>query len=43
MELMMSMQVSRPVTAVHMTVQECTNVFKVLEKFCTYSQAVFVQ
>ena len=35
MELMMNMQVTRPVTAVHMTVQECTNVFKVLEKFCT--------
>ena len=27
MELMMNMKVSRPVTAVHMTVQECTNVF----------------
>ena len=30
MELMINMQVSRPVTAAHMTVQECTNVFKVL-------------
>ena len=32
MELMLNMQVSRLVTAVHMTVQECTNVFKALEK-----------
>ena len=30
-------------SAVHMTVQECKNVFKVPEKFCTYSQAVLVQ
>ena len=35
----MNMQVSRLVIAVHMTVQECTNVFRVLEKLCTDSQA----
>ena len=43
MELMMNMQVSYPVTAVHMTVQESTNVFKILEIFFTYSHTVFVK
>ena len=35
--------VQSAVTALHMTIQEFTNVFKVLEKFGTYSQVVFVQ